>query len=63
MRPTLAAFRMAPMPSTMVQKMTGAISIRIRPTNAVPSHLRPTAKSGKTKPTTMPRTTATITAM
>ena len=51
------------MPSTMVQKMTGAMSIRINATNAVPSHLRPTAKSGNTKPTTMPRITATMTAM
>ena len=51
------------MPRTIVQKMTGAMSIRIRPTNAVPSHFRLTAKSGKTKPTTMPRITATMTAM
>jgi hypothetical protein len=54
---------MAPMPSTMVQKMTGAMSILIRPTKAVPSHFRPTAKSGNTKPTTMPRITATMTAL
>jgi len=52
---------MAPIPSTIVQKMTGEMSIRISPTNAVPSHLRCTAKSGKTKPTTMPRITAAMT--
>jgi hypothetical protein len=51
------------MPSTIVQKMTGAMSILIRPTNAVPSHSSETANSGKTKPTTMPRSTAAITAM
>src|SRR3712207_3908284 len=54
---------MAPMPSTMVQKMTGAISILIRPTNAVPSHLSDTANSGKAKPTAMPASTAPMTAM
>jgi hypothetical protein len=51
------------MPSTIVQKMTGAISIRISATKAVPSHFRLTAKSGNTNPTTMPRTTARITEM
>ena len=51
------------MPSTIVQKMTGAMSILISATNAVPSHLRPTANSGNAKPTAMPSTTATITAM
>ena len=34
MRPTLAAERTEPMPSTIVQKMTGEIIIRIRSTNA-----------------------------
>ena len=35
------------MPSTIVQKMTGAISILIRPTNAVPSHLRLVGELGE----------------
>jgi hypothetical protein len=43
--------------------MTGAMIILIRPTNAVPSHFRLTPNSGKTSPTTMPATTAAITAM
>ena len=62
MRP-LAAFRRAPMPSTIVPKMTGPISILISPTKAVPSHFRLTANSGNAKPTMMPRITATMTAM
>jgi hypothetical protein len=51
------------MPSTIVQKMTGAMSIRIRATKAVPSHLSPTANSGNAKPTAIPSRTATMTAM
>ena len=62
-RPTLAACRTEPMPSTMVQKMIGEIIILIRSTNAVPSGLSALPVSGATSPTTMPRTTATITAM
>src|SRR5215217_1981552 len=53
---------MAPMPSTIVQKMTGPMSILIRPTNAVPSHFREVANSGKAKPTAMPAMTAPMTA-
>src|SRR5919112_3275210 len=53
---------MAPMPSTMVQKMTGAMSILISPTNAVPSHFSETANSGNAKPTAMPASTAPMTA-
>src|SRR4051794_23969668 len=53
---------MEPMPSTMVQKMTGAMSILITPTNAVPSHFRFAANSGNAKPTAMPSTTAAMTA-
>src|SRR3954465_13908848 len=50
------------MPRTIVQKMTGAMSILIRPTNAVPRNLRLVANSGKAKPTPMPSTTAPMTA-
>jgi hypothetical protein len=62
-RPTLAAERTEPMPSTIVQKMTGEIIILIRSTKAVPSGFRAVPVSGATRPTPMPRTTATITAM
>ncbi len=50
------------MPSTIVQKMTGAMSILISATNAVPSHFRLVANSGKTNPTTIPSRTAPMTA-
>ena len=52
-RPCRPARRCAtePTPSTIVQKMTGWIIILIRSTNAVPSGLSSTAKSGATKPT------------
>ena len=63
MRPTLAAERTEPMPSTIVQKMTGEIIIRIRSTNAVPTGFSALPVSGATRPTAMPRATATITAM
>ena len=46
-----------------MQKMTGPMSIRISATKAVPSHFRLTANSGNAKPTTMPSSTATMTAM
>ena len=52
-----------PTPSTIVQKMTGEIIILIRATNAVPSGLSWTAKSGASRPTAMPSRTATMTAM
>jgi hypothetical protein len=51
------------MPSTIVQKMTGEIIILIRLTNAVPTGLSALPSSGETRPTTTPRSTATITAM
>ena len=46
-----------------MQKMTGWIIILISATNAVPSGLSSTAKSGATRPTAMPSSTATMTAM
>src|SRR5450631_317834 len=64
--PTLAALRTEPMPSTIVQKMIGVIIILIRFTNPVPSGLSPTANPslpGNAKPTAMPSSAATITAM
>jgi hypothetical protein len=47
----------------MVQKMTGVIIILMRSTNMVPSHLSLTPNSGAMKPTAIPRTMATMTAM
>ena len=61
-RPTLAACRIEPTPSTIVQKMTGAIIILMRYTKPVPMGLSSLATSGAAKPTAMPATTATITA-
>ncbi len=61
--PTCAALRTDPTPSTIVQKMTGEIIMRIRLTNASPIGLSLTAKSGTVRPTRTPRTTAAMTAM
>ena len=61
--PTVAAFAIEPTPSTIVQKMTGAIIIEISATNAVPIGFSDLATSGAMSPTTMPAATATITAM
>ena len=61
--PTVAALRTEPMPSTIVQKMTGAIIILIRLTNIVPSTPTLLPTSGASKPTAMPTSTATMTAM
>ena len=61
--PTLVACRTDPIPSTIVQKMIGLIIILIRLTKPVPRGLSLTAKSGAAKPTTMPSTTATMTAI
>jgi hypothetical protein len=58
----LAASRIEPMPRTIVQKITGLIIILIRFTNPVPSGLSAAATPGAAKPTTMPATTAAITA-
>src|SRR6476661_6792112 len=60
--PTWEALRTDPMPSTIVQKMIGAIIILIRLTNAVPITDRPAALLPKINPTAAPATTATITA-
>lgn len=59
----MAAFRTEPIPSTMVQKMTGEIIILMRFTNPVPMGFSSTATPGATKPTVIPSTTAAITAM
>ena len=61
--PTWEAFRTDPMPSTMVQKMIGPIIILIRLTNAVPMTANPAASLPKIRPTAIPATTATMTAM
>ncbi len=61
--PTVAAFAIDPIPSTMVQKMTGAIIILIRATKAVPSGFSATPASGARSPRAAPATTATMTAM
>ena len=61
--PTRAALATEPTPMMIVQKMTGWIIIVISATKPVPSGLSFTAKSGNSSPTTMPRPTATMTAM
>ena len=61
--PTVAALAIEPTPSTMVQKMTGAISILISATNPVPSGLSALPRSGANRPTAAPSTTAAITMM
>jgi hypothetical protein len=61
-RPTVAALRIEPMPSTIVQKMIGEIIILINAMNAVPSGFAALPTSGATSPTTTPSTTAAITA-
>ena len=54
---------MEPTPSTIVQKITGLITILIRFTNAVPNGFSALPTSGATRPTMMPSTTAAITAI
>ena len=61
--PTRAALATEPTPRTIVQKMTGWIIILIRATNPVPSGFSSTARSGAARPTPMPSSTATTTAM
>ena len=51
------------MPNTIVQKMTGAIIILIRLTNTVPSTPSADPTSGASRPTAIPASTATMTAM
>ncbi len=46
-----------------MQKMTGAIIILMRAMKPSPMGLRPTANVGAVSPTTMPASTATMTAM
>jgi hypothetical protein len=60
--PTFAASRIEPMPSTIVQKITGEMIILIRLTNAVPIGRNATPTLGQMMPTATPATTATITA-
>ena len=61
--PTFAASRIEPMPSTIVQKITGEMIILMRLTNAVPIGRSATPRAGQMRPTATPATTATITAM
>ena len=49
------------MPTTTVQKMTGAVTILISWMNASASHLSSLAKPGAASPTRMPATIATRT--
>ena len=60
--PTVAALAMDPTPTTIVQKMMGAIIILMSATKAVPIGLSATPTSGQTKPIVAPSTTAMITA-
>ncbi|AEJ47446.1 hypothetical protein HX92_3665 [Mycobacterium tuberculosis] len=54
--------RTEPIPSTIVQKMTGAIIILIRLTNTVPSTVRLFPVDGAVSPTITPAITAKMTA-
>ncbi len=60
--PTVAALRTDPIPSTIVQKITGAIIILIKLTNMVPSTPTSLPTDGARSPTITPATTATMTA-
>ncbi|SKU85579.1 Uncharacterised protein [Mycobacteroides abscessus subsp. abscessus] len=62
-RPTLAALRTDPMPSTMVQKITGLIIILMRLTNISPSTPTDLPNPGHSMPTATPSATATTTAI
>jgi hypothetical protein len=59
--PTVAAFRSDPIPSTIVQKITGVIIILIRSTNMLPSTPSFLPTDGSSSPSTTPATTATST--
>lgn len=61
--PTVAALATDPTPSTMVQKITGGMTILMSATNPVPSGFSATPTDGNSSPTTTPSTTATMTAM
>ena len=61
--PTVAALAIEPMPSTIVQKMTGPIIILISETKPSPRGLRDLPNSGKSRPTAAPRITEEITEM
>ena len=54
---------MDPTPSTIVQKITGAIIILIRAMNPVPSGFSATPTSGNNNPISAPSTTPAITKM
>ena len=60
--PTDAAARTEPMPSTMVQKMTGGMIILMRLTYMSPIGLRVAAASGAIRPKATPPMSATMTA-
>ncbi len=59
----MEALAIEPMPTTIVQKITGAIIILISETKPLPTGSSAVAKAGAMRPTMMPATTATITAM
>ena len=61
--PTVAAFAIEPTPTTIVQKMIGAIIILMSDTNAVPIGLSARPNSGQMRPTIAPSTTAMMTEM
>ena len=61
--PTVAAFAIDPTPTTIVQKMIGAIIILISATKALPIGSSATPTSGQIRPIVAPSTTAMITAM
>ena len=59
--PTVAAFAIEPTPTTIVQKMIGAIIILIRETKPLPIGSSATPTSGQMSPIAAPSTTAMIT--
>ena len=61
--PTVAALAIEPMPTTIVQKMIGAIIILMSATKPLPIGSSATPKSGQIRPIVAPSTTAMITAM
>ena len=61
--PTVAAFAIEPTPTTIVQKMIGAIIILMSDTKAVPRGFSATPTSGQMRPIAAPSTTAMMTEM
>ena len=60
--PTVAALAIEPIPTTIVQKMIGAIIILMRATNPLPTGSSAMPTSGQSSPIVAPSTTARITA-